>query len=101
MLEIYIATLKARIAGGPCQHGEGRRVERGFSFSMPALCLRKWQPQPAPGVAYFLLLSSWSLVVVFWDLNMMLSTEPVVHHHRSIHAGFWTIHVLSASFFLL
>lgn len=48
MLEIYIATLKARIAGGPCQHGEGRRGERGFRFSVPALRLRKWQPQPAP-----------------------------------------------------
>lgn len=28
MLELYIATLEARMAGGLCQHGEGRREER-------------------------------------------------------------------------
>ncbi|MEQ2221226.1 hypothetical protein ILYODFUR_013595 [Ilyodon furcidens] len=46
-LEIYIATLKARIAGGPCQHGE----ERGFF--MPALSGRKWQSQLLPREAHF------------------------------------------------
>lgn len=36
MFMIYIAALKARIAGGPCQYGEGKGGERGFSFSVPA-----------------------------------------------------------------
>ncbi len=30
VLEIYIATLKARIAGGPCQHSKGRGRETLF-----------------------------------------------------------------------
>lgn len=38
MLEIYIATLKARIAGGPCQHGEGRgREALVFLCQLPVL----------------------------------------------------------------
>lgn len=32
------------------------RGGRGFSFSMPASCLRKWQPQPEPEEAHFCLL---------------------------------------------
>lgn len=38
MFEIYIATLKARIAGGPCQHGDGRgREDLVFQCQLPVL----------------------------------------------------------------
>lgn len=47
MFGIYIATLKARIAGGPCQH-DG---ERGFFI--PALSVRKWLSQLLPREARF------------------------------------------------
>lgn len=39
VFEIYIATLKAKLAGGQCQHsGE-------LGVFMPALSVRKWQSQ--------------------------------------------------------
>lgn len=89
MLEIYIATLKARIAGGPCQHGEGRRGERGFRFSVPALRLRKWQPQPAPPSgtlpsSVFLVLGGCSQglehdAAVVCLLNLLLIIAPSTH----------------------
>lgn len=38
MIEIYIVTLKARIAGGPCQRGEGRgREALVFLCQLPVL----------------------------------------------------------------
>lgn len=54
MLEIYIATLKARIAGGPCQRGEGRgRGSEAFVFLCQLPRLRKWQLQPEKRTFFF------------------------------------------------
>lgn len=71
VLQIYIMTLKARIAGGPCQYGEGRTRE-----ALVFLCQLPVLKMAASSRAC--LLYSWSLVVFFRDLNMMARTATLL-----------------------